>query len=243
MLIAGVIPIVQDRIFGHVNYSFLFLMRTVIILMLILLQASFIYSQDYSAPVFRGELSEKYTYQITGSVYAYHDEFEKGNIIYNGKKYSGLMLNLNSHRNELQLKTDVSDDCIVLRRNLVGDFNIGERNYTSLYGENLVDGLPEGYYQVLYKGEKSLLLKKIYKNVSEQINSITGEITKVFVTKYSYFLVKERRVYKVKDYKGLTKFYKGDNNEIKAYLKERRKSGAARDDIMQGMMKIMEGRI
>lgn len=197
------------------------------------------HAQDYSAPIFRGELAEKYAYNITGCVYAYSDEFETGDVMFNGKKYSGLQLNLNAHRNELQVKVGVSGDCIALRNILVGDYNIGERNYTALYGANCIAGLAEGHYQVLYKGE-GMLLKKIYKHVSEQANFITGEITKIFTTKYRYYLVKEGMVYKIKDEKSLIKHYKEHKGKTRAFIKERKGRMAATDDIMQGVMKIME---
>lgn len=211
--------------------------RFAIILVLVQCVIS-VHSQDYSAPIFRGELAEKYAYNITGCVYAYSDDFEPGDVVFNGKKYSGLQLNLNAHRDELQLM-GVGGECIALRNTLVGDFNVGERNYTSLYGANSIEGLAEGYYQVLYKGE-GLLLKKIYKNVSEQANFITGAITKVFTTKYRYYLVKEGMVYKVKDEKSLVKHYKEHKGKTRAFIKERKRRMAATDDIMQGVMKIVE---
>ena len=212
--------------------------RTISIILLLVQCVISVHAQDYSAPIFRGELAEKYAYNITGCVYAYSDEFETGDVMFNGKQYSGLQLNLNAHRDELQLM-GVGGECIALRNTLVGDFNIGERNYTSLYGTNSIEGLAEGYYQVLYKGEE-LLLKKIYKNVSEQANFITGAITKVFTTKYRYYLVKEGMVYKVKDEKSLVKHYKEHKSKTRAFVKERRRRMAATDDIMQGVMKIVE---
>lgn len=212
--------------------------RFAIILVLVQCVIS-VHAQDYSAPIFRGELAEKYAYNITGCVYAYSDEFETGDVMFNGKKYSGLQLNLNAHRNELQVKVGVSGDCIALRNILVGDYNIGERNYTALYGANCIAGLAEGHYQVLYKGE-GLLLKKIYKHVSEQANFITGDITKVFTTKYRYYLVKGGVVYKVKDVKSLVKFDKEDKGKIRSFIKEQRRKGVKPEDIMHGVMKIME---
>ena len=214
-------------------------MKKIFVILLVLVQCVISgHAQDYSAPIFRGELAEKYAYNITGCVYAYSDEFETGDVMFNGKKYSGLQLNLNAHRDELQLM-GVGGECIALRNTLVGDFNIGERNYTSLCGANSIEGLAEGYYQVLYKGE-GLLLKKIYKNVSEQANFITGAITKVFTTKYRYYLVKEGMVYKVKDEKSLVKHYKEHKSKTRAFIKEHRRRMAATDDIMHGVMKIME---
>ena len=91
----------------------------------------------------------------------------------------------------------------------------------------------------MYKGD-GLLLKKIYKHVSEQANFITGEITKIFTTKYRYYLVKGGVVYKVKDVKSLVKFDKEDKGKIRSFIKEQRRKGVKPEDIMHGVMKIME---
>lgn len=214
-------------------------MRKSFAILLVLMQCVIsAHAQDNSTPIFRGELAEKYMYPITGCVYAYSDEFETGDVMFNGKKYSGLQMNLNAHRDELQLM-GVGGDCIALRNTQVGDFNIGERNYTSLYGTKSIEGLAEGYYQILYKGN-GLLLKKIFKHVSEQANFITGEITKVFTTRYRYYLVKDGMVYKVKDDKSMVRYYKENKGKIRAFIKEHRRAGSATEDIMQGVMKIVE---
>ena len=205
----------------------------------LLIQPFALPAQDFNIPVFRGELVQKYNYTLEGTVYAYSDEFQPGSIHFNGKQYSGLMMNLNAHRNELQVRIGTTGESIAVKRSLVGDFTIGKRNFTALYGERGIKGLAEGYYQVLYKGE-GLLLKKIYKNVSEQANFITGAITKVFTTKYRYYLVKEGMVYKIKDEKSLIKHYKEHKGKTRAFIKERKGRMAATDDIMQGVMKIME---
>ena len=217
---------------------FIFMRQYFFLVLAFLANITTVQAQDFYTLVFRGELAEKYIYPITGCVYAYSDDFEPGDVVFNGNKYSGLQLNLNAHRDELQLM-GVGGECIALRNTLVGDFNIGERNYTSLYGANRIEALAEGYYQVLYKGE-GMLLKKIYKNVSEQANFITGAITKVFTTKYRYYLVKGGVVYKVKDVKSLVKFDKEDKGKIRSFIKEQRRKGVKPEDIMHGVMKIME---
>lgn len=211
--------------------------RFIILCILFLGLACVTCAQDFNIPVFRGELAEKYTYPIEGTVYAYSDEFQQGTLEFNGKVYTGLMMNLNAHRDELQVAIGTTGENMVPRRTLVGNFTIGKRNYTSLYGEQAIKGLPQGLFQVLHNGE-GLLLKKIYKNVSEQAHFITGEITKVFTTKHRYYLVMGGKVYSVKDEKGLIKFCKERKNAIKAFIKG--SDRIERDDIMAGVMKIME---
>ena len=196
-------------------------------------------AQDFNTPVFRGELAEKYNFTIDGTAYAYSDEFEDGDVVFNGKLYSNLMLNLNSHRDELQVAIGSTGERMALRRELVGDFTVGKRKYTSLYGKNSVKGLQQGYYQVLHRGD-DMLLKRIYKKVSDRVESITRQSVKVFTTKHKYYLVKDGKVYTISNESSLSKFYKQQKGRIKEYVKSMRAAGMERDYLLQGIMELME---
>lgn len=203
--------------------------------------------------IFRGELAEKYTYTIKGTAYAYSDEFGKGNIIFNGKLYLGVFMNLNSHRDELQLKASESgisatttstaaaaDDGIniALKKNLVGDFSIGERNFTTLCGENAVKGLKEGYYEVLYKRGNNMLVKRHYKNVSEKTDAISGKMETIFKSKHKYYLVADGSVKTIQSEKNLIKICRDKKSDAKEYL--RKNKGKDSEELMKGVMLIIE---
>ena len=213
-------------------------MKKLLAVIALLLGQVAMYAQDLNTPLFRGELAEKYTYRLTGCVYAYSDEFEMGDVVFNGKPYYGLMMNLNAHRGELQVKIVDNGECVVLKQTLGGDFNIGERKYTCLYGPTSVNGLADGYYQVIYRGE-DMLLKKIYKSVSDKTDFITGEITKSFTTRYRYYLVKDGKVHGIKDGNSLAKFYKEHKSAIRKFIKENRIPGGEEDFILEGVMDLV----
>ena len=213
--------------------------RFVILLILALGFSGGASAQDFNIPVFRGELAEKYNYQIDGTVYTYSDKFEQGQVVFNGKLYTGLMMNLNAHRDELQVAIGSTGERMAPRRELVGDFTIGTRNYTSLYGQRKIKGLQQGYYQVLHRGEDALY-KKIYKKVSERVESISQQTVKVFTTRHKYYLVKDGKVYTIKNEKGLAKYYKQQKERIKEYIKGKRGLRVERDDLLQGIMELME---
>ena len=213
--------------------------RFIILCILFLGLAGVTCAQDFNTPVFRGELAEKYIYQIDGTVYTYSDKFEEGQVMFNGKLYTGLMMNLNAHRDELQVAIGSTGERMAPRRELVGDFTIGKRNYTSLYGQRKIKGLQQGYYQVLHRGD-DMLLKRIHKTVSDRIESFTRQTVKVFTTKHRYYLVKDGKVYTIKNERGLAKFYRQDNDRIKDYVKRNRGMRVERDDLLQGIMELME---
>lgn len=192
-------------------------------------------AQDFNIPVFRGELAQKYNYPLEGTVYAYSDEFQQGALEFNGKHYDGLMMNLNVHRNELQVRIGSTGESMAVKRDLVGDFTIGKRTFTALYGERQIKGLAQGYYQVLHRG-KDMLLKQIYKSVYDRTDSFTGNTTKIFVTRARYWLVIGGTPHQIRDEKDLTRFFKEKKDEIKAYIRGHK--GADKDDNLSAIMEL-----
>ncbi len=212
-------------------------MKRYFTLLLVLLAHIALQGQDFNIPVFRGELAQRYNYPLEGTVYAYSDEFQEGTLEFNGKHYSGLMMNLNAHRNELQVRIGTTGESIAVKRILVGDFTIGKRNFTALYGERGIKGLAEGYYQVLHRG-KDMLLKQIYKSVFERTDFITRDVIKVFTTRTRYWLVKDGKVTGIRDGNDLAGIYREHKDEVKRYLKGHK--GEEKDVSLQAIMELIE---
>ena len=215
-------------------------MKRYFTLLLVLLAQIALQGQDFNIPVFRGELAQRYNYPLEGIVYVYSDEFQPGTIHFNGKQYSGLMMNLNAHRNELQVRIGTTGESIAVKRSLVGDFTIGKRNFTALYGERGIKGLAEGYYQVLYRG-KDMLLKEIYKSTNDRTDYVNNITVKVFTTRTRYWLVKDGKVTGIRDGNDLAGIYREHKDEVKRYLKGHK--GEEKDVSLQAIMELMgEGR-
>ena len=212
-------------------------MKRYFTLLLVLLAHIALQGQDFNFPVFRGELAQRYNYPLEGTVYAYSDEFQPGTIHFNGKHYSGLMMNLNAHRNELQVRIGTTGESIAVKRSLVGDFTIGKRNFTALYGERGIKGLAEGYYQVLYRG-KDMLLKEIYKSTNDRTDYVNNITVKVFTTRIRYWLVKDGKVTGIRDGNDLAGIYRENKDEVKRYLKGHK--GEEKDVSLQAIMELIE---
>lgn len=212
-------------------------MKQYFTLLLVLLADIALQAQDFNIPVFRGELAQRYNYPLEGTVYAYADEFQPGSIHFNGKQYSGLIMNLNAHRNELQVRIGTTGESIAVKRSLVGDFTIGKRNFTALYGERGIKGLAEGYYQVLYRG-KDMLLKEIYKSTNDRTDYVNNITVKVFTTRTRYWLVKDGKVTGIRDGNDLAGIYREHKDEVKRYLKGHK--GEEKDVSLQAIMELIE---
>ena len=215
-------------------------MKQYFTLLLVLMAHIALQGQDFNIPVFRGELAQRYNYPLEGTVYAYSDEFQEGTLEFNGKHYSGLMMNLNAHRNELQVRIGTTGESIAVKRSLVGDFTIGKRDFTALYGERGIKGLAEGYYQVLYRG-KDMLLKEIYKSTNDRTDYVNNITVKVFTTRTRYWLVKDGKVTGIRDGNDIAGIYRENKDEVKRYLKGHK--GEEKDVSLQAIMELMgEGR-
>ena len=193
----------------------------------------------FDSPVYRGEIADKYSFPFIGTVYAYSDEFEMGDLEFNGKMYYGLMMNLNCHRGELLVQIGATKDCIVLKNSIVGDFNIGERRYTALFGERGIKGLAPGYYQVLYEGE-DVILKQIDRKIYDYTDFSSGNITKAFALKVKYWLLKDGEVRQIRRERDLQRMYKSFKKDIRSYMSVH--SEVDMDINLEFIMSMVEGR-
>jgi hypothetical protein len=162
-----------------------------------------------------------------------------GDLEFNGKMYYGLMMNLNSHKGELYVRIGTTKDCIVLKNSLVGDFNIGERRYTALFGERGIKGLAPGYYQVLYEGE-DVILKQIDRKIYDYTDFSSGNITKAFALKVKYWLLKDGEVRQIRRERDLQREYKSFKKDIRSYLSLH--SEVNMDINLEFIMSMVEGR-
>lgn len=145
--------------------------------------------------VYRGEIAFRYPFKYEGTYYAYQEEYEKGDVVYNQKTYSGLLLNLNSHIDELCVQAYDEIVATYLKKELVSSFTLGNKEFVHLT-------LPEynGYFQVLYRGDV-IIYKKIKKNYMEEVDqSVLGSnmmLERVFNPINKYYLVRDNVFYSI----------------------------------------------
>ena len=152
-----------------------------------------------NAALYRGPVAMDYPLPFKGTVYVFSDDFISGDVEYNEKLYKGAMLNLDSYRGDLCVKLPGSGMVLVLDRNLVGYFTLGDKVFVHTGDDRSV--MPEDYYQVLYDG-KDQLLKKVEKHFFMK-EGVSLEVYE----KYRYYVVKDGKYYKLKKEKHLKRLY------------------------------------
>ena len=172
--------------------------------------------------LYRGSAPFSYHFSHEGTYYAYDSNFQNGEILYNGKKYSDVMINLNSHLDELILKIPESISTVIANKNFVTKFSYGGRDFINI--KNRENGFPEsGYYQLLY-GVKDTLLKKIRKTYVEEIpqHSASATVKKLFETETSYFLFSNGKWSKIKNRRELLRGYPTIKRNIIKFIRDSR---------------------
>ncbi len=170
--------------------------------------------------LYRGTAPIEYRFSYTGTYYAYTENYEKGNVLYNGRIYKDVLLNLNAHTDELQVKIPSSQLILVLNKDFVQSFTIGVHNYInvgrkveenkqdfsnkniniieSVEGSSVDNIIPGGYYEIIHDGNLKLL-KKTKKIYSERINQSASietksQVERIFTGSISYLLIKDKYI-------------------------------------------------
>lgn len=177
-------------------------------------------AQGYSV-LYRGELSiySRSKKPNDGSTsFAFSANFEKGDIIFCGKQYLDVILNLNAHTDELCVIDPVIGLNIIVNKNFVDSFSMGSRQFVHF---KEVDNpiLSNGYYEVLYSGGF-----KLYKKNQKQYFENTKDglyIKKGFTLVENFYLCKNDKWYRIASKRDLKKLYVGQAKIIDQLQRKR----------------------
>ena len=146
--------------------------------------------------IYRGRVGTGYTFKYNGTFYFEDSEFVRGDILYDGRLYCAVLLNLNSHKQELLVKLTEGSPALVVKESLVKHFTIGDRCFVNLVAYGYKDA-PEGYLEIQRspEGEQIYMLR----NKVLDINNYTSETIKnTFITKDSFWKIVDGRAVKFK---------------------------------------------
>ena len=110
------------------------------------------------AGIFRGKLPGIYPYKYNGTYYWDRREFQPGDVMYNGRLYKNVYLNVDAYQGELEVRPLENTSAMVVFRNQVAWFTMGPKTFVNLRYLGYADA-PEGFYEVLRDGEIPLLLR------------------------------------------------------------------------------------
>lgn len=118
--------------------------------------------------LFRGHKSFDYNLLYNGTPYWNSPLFLPGTVIYNGKFYDGIDLNIDAVRQELIVRIGIGVSNKVLGGEFVQEFTIMGRRFLNLryiYG----DAAPAGYWEVLYDG-RNKIVRRVTKTLEQDVD-------------------------------------------------------------------------
>ena len=117
--------------------------------------------------LYRGNKAFQYILRFNGTYYWHTPVFIPGDVVYNGKRYSDILLNIDASRQDLVLRLADGVSAKVLERDHVRECTFGGRhflNLQNLYGE----AAPSGYWEVLYDG-RSKIVRRVVKTLENDM--------------------------------------------------------------------------
>lgn len=179
-------------------------------------------SAGNGALLFRGHSAKKYLFKYTGTFYAYDAEYLKGEIYYNKKHYSNIYINLNSHFDEVYIKTSPDQIPVGVSDKYVESFKMGDKQFVRLSSMKEL-GMVEGYYQILCTKGKYTIYKridKLYKEEIDQRSVASVGLERMFDQKIAYFLFDGSDYVQIRKKKDLLNHFPEQKKEIKKKLSQ-----------------------
>jgi len=126
-----------------------------------------------------------------GTCYWYSPDFEIGSVLFDGKWYDGITLNVDAYEKELVVIPSTGRPAVVPDRDRVDCFTMGGTRFVNLRKKGY--DMPEGYYEVVYEGPFTLyrlVVKRIVDNLSGSVSG-PGYAIDYFDTIESYYVERD----------------------------------------------------
>ena len=109
-----------------------------------------------TSTIYRGRGRSPFPYKFNGTYYLDTREFSPGDILYNGKVYRGILLNLDAYGMEVETKPGENGLEVLLDPSQVVWFTMGERRFVNLRYLGY-DSAPEGFLEIIKDGASPIL--------------------------------------------------------------------------------------
>ena len=157
-----------------------------------------------------------------GSAFLFEDYFLPGTVSVNGRTYKNLSIKYDIYSDEVLLPVS-SDEIIQLNKEIVDSFSITYDNLTykfiRLGFDTLKSDTPAGYFNLLYNGQVSCLIK--YKK-----EILPGDIERdfEFVQSHQIYLKKHTVLYQVSKKKEIFQTLMVEESEFKKSIRDRKQN-------------------
>lgn len=167
------------------------------------------------ARLFNGIDHTGYYNTILGTAYYVNDSLVKGNIVYDGLLYQQVPMTYDMYQDEVVI-VHFNGLKISLLSEKVKEFTFrGHRFVRHLYDSLAQVTLPTGFYDYLYEGKISVLVKRV-KRLEERVTDV---VTKEFLSDNKYYIFNNGAYHSFRNLRGLLAALPDKSREIRRYLK------------------------
>ena len=186
--------------------------------------------------LYRGHKAYEYNLLFNGTFYWSSPVFAMGEVVYNGKAYQGILLNIDAARQDLIAKVGGGIASKVLDREYVRECSFNGSRYLNLqyiYG----DQSPFGYWKVLYDG-RAKVLKCVTKRLEQDLDgrkrsetnfegNYRSDVYQTFVYSEAYcYLSDDGRIIPVKRRRDVLRLFdKPTRRDIRRHIRHQEGSG------------------
>lgn len=168
---------------------------------------------EHSA-IYNGVRHEGYRFDIKGQAYFDSNQWQNGSLYYEGILYQDIPMLYDEVKDQVVVKYFETNSAVNLVSERISGFTLAGHSFKYLSPDN---GLTSpGFYDVLYHGNLSLLMKRA-KYIDERVNQLA--IDRTFTTNYNYFLMKGGSYYLIKNMKSIFKVLEDKEKEIRQFIK------------------------
>lgn len=208
---------------------------------------------DQQSALYRGRVARQYSRNFNGTPYWDNSGFGRGNIVFNGKYYENVLLNVDAVLGEVNVKFADNAVAVSPDRNQVPFFTKGERSWVNLNYLGVPDAR-EGFYEILYDGSESAVLKYVvkalHKDARDHRKSIgyddpyyNPDILSYYESTTDYWLLSGEKLSRLNGKRSLLSHYKPRKKEIRDAIARSglQTYGMAPELMYPSLMSVIEG--
>lgn len=155
--------------------------------------------------LYRGKLPNPYPYKYNGTYFLETRTFSTGSILYNGKQYNDVILNLDAVSQDLVVRPSEGAGGVILDRNQVAWFTLGGRRFVNLEYMGYKEA-PKGYLELVKDGKSPVFKfrRKVFRtetnprNTPEMDGNYNSDVANTFVPAEEYYSIENGAVKKLK---------------------------------------------
>lgn len=172
------------------------------------------------SPLYNGKIPPQYLMRHKGTYYLESDTFYRGTLQYNEKRYVDLLLNVNAHTDELYIRMPQYNSSSVLLKEHVESFTLDQMEFIHMVKEKWPGVPQEGYYQILFQGNKISVLKRTLKRMNSSTTVNEMNFSHVFEEDIYYYILQNGVFHTVKRRSSLLRILREKRKELTHHIRK-----------------------